>query len=145
MRGMEIELVPTLGARLPRGGGLLVFGTTEADTRHRLDCFGQPQPSFARGAAWNWRVRIGDRWVQAGAGEDGLLGEIRVMRSIEYDQGEPTGIPVVYRGIDVFEHTMAEVEFLLGASQGGHPELRLTSMPGAGYAQSAALTDLTTR
>lgn len=133
---MEIELVPELGARLPRG--TLVFGATEADTCHLLESFGQPQKSFACGAGWSWRVRIADRWVQAGAGGDGLLGEIRVMRAIGYDAGEPAGIPVTCRGIDVFEHTVAEIEFLLGTG-GRLPELRLTGV--GGYTQSATLTD----
>lgn len=142
MRGMEIELVPKLGAQLPRGGGLLVFGATEADARHRLEYFGQPRSSFVCGSAWGWRVRIGDRWVGAAAGADGLLGEIRVTRSIDYDAAGPSGIPVVYRGIDVFEHTMAEVDFLLGASPDGHLGLRLAGLPGARHAEAATLTDL---
>jgi hypothetical protein len=134
---MEIELVPEFGARLPRGA--LVFGTTEDDARHLLEWFGQPQKSFVCGIRWSWRVRIADRWVAASAGGDGLLGEIRVMRAIEYADGEPAGIPVIYRGIDVFEHQIAEIEFLLGPGAG--PGLRLTGMDG--YAQSATLTDPT--
>ena len=137
---MEIELVPKLGARLPRDGGLLVFGATEADARHRLEYLGQPLTSFGSGSAWSWRVRVGDRWVEASAGADGLLGQIRITRSIEHDADGASGIPVVYRGIDVFEHTMAEVGFLLGASPDGHPGLRLTGMPGAGRAECATLT-----
>lgn len=134
---VEIELVPEFGARLPSGA--LLFGTTEAEARHLLEWFGQPQKSFVCGTAWSWRVRIADRWVQAGAGGDGLLGEIRVMRAIEYAEGEPAGIPVTYRGVDVFERSVAEIEFLLGAAR--RPELRLTGANG--YAQSATLTDLT--
>ena len=134
---VEIELVPEFGARLPSGA--LLFGTTEAEARHLLEWFGQPQKSFVCGTAWSWRVRIADRWVQAGAGGDGLLGEIRVMRAIEYAEGEPAGIPVRYRGVDVFEHPVAEIEFLLGSIR--RPELRLTGVNG--YAQSATLTDLT--
>jgi hypothetical protein len=134
---MEIELVPEFGARLPRGA--LVFGTTEDEARHLLEWFGQPRKSFVRGIRWSWRVRIADRWVQASAGGDGLLGEIRVMRAIEYADGEPAGIPVIYRGIDVFQHRIAEIEFLLGP--GADPELRLTGMDG--HAQSATLTDPT--
>jgi len=141
---MEIELVPRLGARLPRGGGLLDFGATEEDARRRLESFGPTQSSFTCGESWNWRVRVGDRWVEAGAGADGLLGEIRVVRAIETGWGEPTGIAVVYRGIDVFAHTMAEVEFLIGATEpGGSPGLRLIGT--AAYAQSATLVDLTRR
>jgi hypothetical protein len=144
--GMAIELVPELGARLPRG--VLLFGATEGDTRHLLEWFGQPQKSFVCGVAWSWRVLIADRWVQAGAGGDGLLGEIRVMRAIEYADGKAAGIPVIYRGIDVFAHSVAEIEFLLGADrQADHrvpdnrvPDLRLTGLNG--YAQSATLTDL---
>jgi hypothetical protein len=134
---MEIELVPEIGARLPRG--TLVFGATEANTCHLLESFGQPQKSFACGTGWSWRVRIADRWVQAGAGDDGLLGEIRVMRALGYDADEPPGIPVTYRGIDVFELPVAEIEFLLGAGGGRLPELRLTGVDG--YAQSATFTD----
>ena len=145
MHGMEIELVPDLGARLPRGGQPLAFGATEPGARHRLEWFGEVRPSFVCGATWNWRVRIGDRWVQASGGGDGLLDEIRIMRAIEYGPGEAAGIPVVYRGIDVFEHTMAEVEFLLGATPVGHPELRLTGVPGTAHAQAATLTDLSRR
>lgn len=133
---VEIELVPEFGARLPSGA--LLFGTTEAEARHLLEWFGQPQKSFMCGTAWSWRVRIADRWVQVEAGGDGLLGEIRVMRAIEYVTGEPAGIPVTYRGVDVFEYSVAEIEFLLGPAR--HPELRLTGVNG--YAQSATLTDL---
>ena len=134
---MEIELVPELGARLP--AGVLLFGATEADARHLLECFGQPQRPFVRGSAWGWRVRVADRWVQAAAGGDGLLGEIRIMRAIAPADGEPAGIPVTYRGIDVFEHPVAETEFLLGSVR--RPDLRLTGVNG--YAESATLTDLT--
>lgn len=136
---MEIELVPEFGARLPRGP--LVFGATEADARHTLEWYGQAQKSFVCGLAWSWRVRIADRWVQASAGGDGLLGEIRVMRAIEYTAGEQAGIPVMYRGIDVFEHRITEIEYVLGAGTGSHHALRLTGM--TGYAESATLTDLT--
>jgi hypothetical protein len=134
---VEIELVPEFGARLP--SGVLLFGATEADARHLLEWFGQPQKSFVCGVAWSWRVRIADRWVQAGAGGDALLGEVRVMRAIEHTEGEPAGIPVTYRGVDVFERSVAEIEFLLGTVR--RPELRLTGVNG--YAQSATLTDLT--
>ena len=134
--GMAIELVPELGARLPRG--VLLFGATEGDAHHLLGWFGQPQKSFACGVPWSWRVRIADRWVQADAGDDGLLGEIRVMRAMESADGAPAGIPVTYRGIDVFERSVAEIEFLLGTSP--RTDLRLTGVDG--YAQSATLTDL---
>jgi hypothetical protein len=134
---MAIELVPESGARLL--GKALLFGTTEAEAHHLLERFGHTYKPFLCGAAWSWRVRIADRWIQASAGGDGLLGEILVMRAIEYTSGEPAGIPVTYRGIDVFEHSVAEIEFLLGAAQ--QPELRLTGMNG--YADSATLTDLT--
>jgi hypothetical protein len=136
---MEIELVPEFGARLPRTA--LVFGTTEDDALHLLEWFGRPQKSLVRGGAWSWRVLIADRWVQASAGGDGLLGEIRVMRAIEHAAGAAAGIPVLYRGIDVFEHPMAEIEFLLGAGAGNRPDLRLTGV--GGYAQSATLSDPT--
>jgi hypothetical protein len=136
---MQIELVPEFGARLPRTA--LVFGTTEDEVCHLLEWFGTPQKSFVCGVAWSRRVRIGDRWVQASAGGDGLLGEIRIMRAIGYAEGAAAGIPVLYRGIDVFEHPIAEVEFLFGASAGNHSDLRLTGV--GGYAQSATLTDPT--
>ena len=133
---MEIELVPEVGARLPHGP--LLFGATEADARHLLECSGVPQRPFVCGAAWAWRVQIADRWVQAEAGGDGLLGEIRIMRAIEYAAGAVAGIPVTYRGVDVFEFSVAEIEFLLGPSS--RPELRLTGVNG--YAQAATLSDL---
>jgi hypothetical protein len=144
---MQIELVSELGARLPRGGGPLEFGATEADARRRLESLVEPaRTSFARGTSWSWRARIGDRWVEASAGGDGLLGEIRVARAIGDVADGVAGIPVVYRGIDLFEHTMAEIEFLLGAggdvgSGGGVRDLRLTGV--SGYALSVTLVDLT--
>ena len=140
---MKIELVSELGARLPRGGGLLDFGATEADARRRLESLGPPMPaSFAPGGSWSWRARVGNRWIEASAGGDGLLGEIRVARAIEAAAGGADGIPVAYRGIDLFEHTMAEVEFLLGAAgAAGVHDLRLTGI--SGYAQSVTLLDLT--
>jgi hypothetical protein len=135
---MRIELVPKLGARLPGDGGPLEFGATEADAGRRLESLiGPAQTSFACGVSWGWRARIGDRWVEAGAGGDGLLGEIRVARAMIGDGVD--GIPVVYRGIDVFEHTMAEIEFLLGAG-GGIRDLRLTGV--SGYPLSVTLLDL---
>jgi len=139
---MEIELVSKLGARLPEGAGLLGFGTTEQDARRRLQPFGEPARTlFACGAAWGWRVRVGDRWIEAGAGDDGLLGEIRVARAIETAGNDVAGIALRYRGIDLFEHTMAEVEFLLGAAEGGvGGDLRLTGT--SAYALSATLVDL---
>ncbi|HET9170339.1 MAG TPA: hypothetical protein VFN97_12925 [Actinospica sp.] len=133
---MEIELVPEFGARLP--GGALLFGAAEADARHLLECLGQPSKPFVCGTAWAWRVQIADRWVQAEAGGDGLLGVIRIMRAIEYAAGAAAGIPVTYRGVDVFEFTVAELEFLLGP--GSRPDLRLTGVHG--YAEMATLTDL---
>lgn len=148
---MQIELVSELGARLPRGTGLLEFGATEADARRRLEGLVEPaRTSFARGTSWSWRARIGDRWVEASAGGDGLLGEIRVARAtegVEPAANDVVGmarIPVVYRGIDLFEHTMAEVEFLLGAGAGaggGVRDLRLTGV--SGHALSVTLVDLT--
>lgn len=146
---MKIELVSKLGAWLPRGGGLLDFGATEANARHRLESFPEPAlTSFVPGVSWNWRVRIGDRWIEARAGADGLLGEIRVARSIEGGADAVAGVEaataVLYRGIDLFEHTMAEIEFLLGALEGGGAgggvhDLRLTGK--SGYAQSVTLTN----
>ena len=145
---MQIELVSELGARLPRGAGPLEFGATEADARRRLEGLVEPaRTSFARGTSWSWRARIGDRWVEASAGGDGLLGEIRVARAIEGvapAADDLARIPVVYRGIDLFEHTMAEVEFLLGAGAGaggGIRDLRLTGV--SGHALSVTLVDLT--
>jgi hypothetical protein len=141
---MRIELVSKLGARLPGDGAPLQFGATEADARRRLESrIGPAQTSFADGASWGWRARLGDRWIEAGSGGDGLLGEIRVARAmIEADADDAAGIPVVYRGIDVFEHTMAEIEFLLGAGAGnGVSDLRLTGV--SGYALSVTLLDLT--
>ena len=140
---MEIELVSKLGARLPQGGGLLNFGATEQDARRRLEGL-RTEPArtaFLCGAAWGWRVRVGDRWIEASAGGDGLLGEIRVARAIEAAGDGAAGITLLYRGIDLFERTMTEVEFLLGAAEGGvGADLRLTGA--AGYAQSATLVDL---
>lgn len=149
---MKIELVSKLGAWLPRGGGLLDFGATEANARHRLELLAEPAlTSFVSGVSWNWRVRIGDRWIEARAGSDGLLGEIRVARAIEGGAdgvdglAGAAGIAVMYRGIDLFEHTMAEIEFLLGAVDGGGSggvhDLRLTGI--SGYAQSVTLANLT--
>jgi hypothetical protein len=144
---MRIELVSKLGARLPGDGAPLEFGATEADARRRLESLtGPAQTSSASGMSWGWRARIGDRWVEASSGGDGLLGEIRVARvMIEADADDAAGIPVVYRGIDVFEHTMAEIEFLLGAgavtgAAGDIRELRLTGV--SGYALSVTLLDL---
>jgi hypothetical protein len=157
---MRIELVSRLGARLPGDGGPLEFGATEADARRRLEgLVGPVRTPFAGGVPWGWRARIGDRWVEANAGGDGLLGEIRVARAMigAAVQGA-AGIAVVYRGIDVFEHTMAEIEFLLGAGMGagaganpgansssgagsGVSDLRLTGV--SGYALSVTLLDLT--
>jgi hypothetical protein len=140
---MRIELVSKLGARLPGDGAPLEFGATEADARRRLESLtGPAQTSFASGMSWGWRARIGDRWVEASSGGDGLLGEIRVARAmIEADADDAAGIPVVYRGIDVFEHTMAEIEFLLGTGAAGDiRELRLTGV--SGYALSVTLLDL---
>jgi hypothetical protein len=147
---MKIELVSKLGARLPRGGGLLDFGATEANARHRLESLAEPAlTSFVPGVSWNWRVLIGDRWTEARAGADGLLGEIRVARAIVGGAAAVAGVEgvagtaVLYRGIDLFEHTMAEIEFLLGALEGGGGrvhDLRLTGK--SGYAQSVTLTDL---
>lgn len=143
---MEIELVPEFGARLP--GGALVFGATEAEARHLLEWSGQPpeppRKAFAFGAAWSWRARVADRWVHASAGGDGLLGEIRVMRAAERADDEAAavpGIPVRYRGIDVFALPITEVEFLLGPNPSSGRQLRLTGV--GGYAQSATLTDPT--
>ena len=148
---MKIELVSKLGAWLPRGGGLLDFGATEANARHRLESSAEPAlTSFVPGVSWNWRVRIGDRWIEARAGADGRLGEIRVARSIEGGADAAAGLEgaaataVLYRGIDLFEHTMAEIEFLLGALEGGGEgggvhDLRLTGK--SGYAQSVTLTN----
>jgi hypothetical protein len=121
---MEIELVPEFGARIARAP--LAFGTTEEQACRLLGRFGHPQRSFACGAAWSWRVRIADRWVQASAGGDGRLGEIRVMRAIENAADERAaderaGIPVTYRGIDVFEHPIAQLDFLFGAGAGAAP------------------------
>lgn len=172
---MEIGLVSELGARLPRGGGLLGFGATEADARRRLESLGRPALAVAPfgrggggggggggrgGGSWGWRARVGDRWVEASAGGDGLLGEIRVARAIGVVVDDvvgvvgaagavvvdgaagASGIPVLYRGIDLFDHSMAEVEFLLGATGGGGVrDLRLTGI--SGYAQSVTLLDLT--
>ena len=139
---MEIELVSRLGARLPEGAGLLGFGATEQDARRCLESFGvTARASFGYGAAWGWRVRVGDRWIEAGAGGDGLLGEIRVARAIEATGDDAAGIALRYRGIDLFAHTMAEVEFLLGAAAGGlDGDLRLTGT--SAYALSATLVDL---
>ena len=143
---MRIELVSKLGARLPGDGAPLQFGATEADARRRLESrIGPVRTSFAGGVSWGWRARIGDRWVEAGSGGDGLLGEIRVARAMieadADDADDADGIPVVYRGIDVFEHTMAEVEFLLGAGAAGDVrDLRLTGV--SGYALSVTLLDL---
>ena len=150
---MRIELVSKLGARLPGDGAPLQFGATEADARRRLESqIGPAQTSFASGMSWAWRARIGDRWVEASAGGDGLLAEIRVARAmIEAEVDDAAGIPVLYRGIDVFEHTMAEIEFLLGAGAGagantgtstGVSDLRLTGVS-SGYALSVTLLDLT--
>jgi hypothetical protein len=140
----RIELVSELGARLPGDGGPLEFGATEADARRRLESRGRAVPtSFACGASWGWRTRIGDRWVEVNAGGDGLLGEIRVARAmIEAADEGAAGMPVVYRGIDVFEHSMAEIEFLLGVGAGdGVRDLRLTGM--SGYPLSVTLLDPT--
>ena len=135
---MRIELVSELGARLPGDGGPLEFGGTEAEVRRRLESpVGPAQTSFAYGVSWGWRARIGDRWVEASSGGDGLLGEIRVARAMIEDRA--AGIPVVYRGIDVFEHPMAEIEFLLGAGDGIR-DLRLTGV--SGHALSVTLLDL---
>ena len=167
---MKIELVSKLGARLPEDGGQLEFGATQADTRRQLERVGESpaastststsagvpaavaapalawapasvvSAAFGSGlppAAWNWRTRVGDRWIEASSGGDGLLGEIRIARAIG-----AAGIPVMYRGIDLFGHTMAEIEFLLSTTEGGSiHDLRLTGI--SGYAQSATLTDLT--
>jgi hypothetical protein len=143
MHGMEIELVSKLGARLPHGGGLLSFGTTELEARRRLGgLLAEPErTSFGRGAAWGWRVAVGDRWIEASAGSDGLLGEIRVARAIEAARNGPAGMPVVYRGIDLFKLAIAEIEFLLGAVEDGiGGDLRLTGL--SGYAECATLVDL---
>jgi hypothetical protein len=143
---MRIELVSKLGARLPGDGAPLQFGATEADARRRLESrIGPAQTSFAGGVSWGWRARIGDRWIEAGSGGDGLLGEIRVARAmIEADADDAAGIPVMYRGIDVFEHTMAEIEFLLGASAGTAGDIRDLRLTGvSGYALSVTLLDLT--
>jgi hypothetical protein len=143
---MRIELVSKLGARLPGDGAPLQFGATEADARRRLESrIGPAQTSFACGVSWGWRARLGDRWVEAGSGGDGLLGEIRVARAmIEADADDAAGIPVMYRGIDVFEHTMAEIEFLLGASAGTAGDIRDLRLTGvSGYALSVTLLDLT--
>lgn len=152
MRAVNIELVSKLGARLPQGGGLLEFGTTRDQALQRLEHFGPTQTSFVRGSPWTARVRIGDRWIEAGAGAEGLLTEIRVVRAIEATWPEPTPIPVLYRGIDVFDHPMAEIEFLLNAMDPGtgtgvdigtgtgiERDLRLTGL--SGYALSATLVD----
>ena len=145
---MQIELVSNLGARLPKGDGPLRFGATEADARQRLEAESPadpPQTSRVRSGPWTWRARIGNRWIEASAGGDGLLGEIRVARAIEPITNTMIEIPVIYRGIDVFRHTMAEVEFLLGATTTSVAttirDLRLTGP--SGYALSVTLIDPT--
>jgi hypothetical protein len=139
---MEIELVSKLGARLPRGGGLLEFGTTREQALRRLGRLRPPvDTGFVRGTAWTGRVLVGDRWIEASGGVDGLLGEIRIARASEAPGHEASAIPVRYRGIDVFDHSIAEVAFLLDAMDPGvERDLRLTGV--SGYALSATLVDL---
>jgi hypothetical protein len=145
---MRMELVSKLGVRLP-GGGLLEFGTTRdrallelqrLEQLERFAEFGTAPTAFVRGTAWTGRVRLGDRWLEASAGPDGLLAEIRVARAIEAPWHAPTAVPVLYRGIDVFDRPIAEIEFLLDAMDpGAERDLRLTGV--SGYALSATLTD----
>jgi hypothetical protein len=158
MRAVNIELVSKLGARLPQDGGLLKFGTTQDQALQQLERFGPTQTSSARAAPWTARVRIADRWIEAAAGPDALLTEIRVARAIDapawHEAPAIHTIHVLYRGIDVFDHPMAEIEFLLDAmepSAGTGPglgtsgststsrerDLRLTGL--SGYALSATL------
>jgi hypothetical protein len=138
---MEIELVSKLGARLPRGGGLLEFGTTQEQALRRLERLPPVQTGFVCGTAWTGRVRVGDCWIEASAGVDGLLSEIRVARAVEAPWHEASAVPVRYRGIDVFDHPIAEVQFLLDAMDPGtERDLRLTGV--SGYAMSATLVDL---
>ena len=57
---------------------------------------------------------------------------------------EATAVPVLYRGIDVFDHPIAEIEFLLDAMEPGigigtERDLRLTGL--SGHALTATLVD----
>jgi hypothetical protein len=133
------ELIPGKGLVLPRGAGLLTADMPEQNAHYAVAVLGEVREGWMNGTGWTFAATYGGleiRVVSDGWDERGVLpgrgpGLTRVVlarHSVAPTQ--PSVIPVVLDGVDVFGRPEADV--LRRFAPGSRPGVRLLSAETAG-------------
>ncbi|GAA2744186.1 hypothetical protein [Kitasatospora cinereorecta] len=126
------ELLPGTGLALPYGAGVLRFGMTEREAQWAVATLADVRESWVCQAGWAFTARYqglelhfsGDHTDRLGRPEfhrDGFAGV--QLRRCDPAPTEPSAVPVVLQGIDLFGYPAAEVLAALGPDP--HPAVRL--------------------